>query len=422
MQETHNTVEESGSYDPREVRRTFRLLSLDVMSYICGLAFIDSSTIAPAFLATLTKSSIVIGLIIAIRSAGLFLPQLWTAHYIKDRKHHKSFLMKDALVSRVAVTLFAIILFVAGPGDRLLMLIAFIGMYTAFWFSEGIAGVPWTDLVAKAIPERLRGRLFGLTQFGGGIMALVAARFISRMLSPSGPGYPRGYAILMSVAAVLFWISFFNLLAVREPEGEAEEHDGGFMCYVRNIGKMLAGHAQLKQMLVIQLLIGFFGMSLPFYVLYARQVSHISLAVVGALLSVQIAGGIIFSAVAGYVNDHWGPRWAIVASLVSGFAASVLILFTHGSIWMYRAVFFAVGGFTGSTWIGLTNYLLESADPSERKSSIGLMNTANAPTIIFPILGGLIVQEVGYTTAFITTAVALFIALITALRLAPKRA
>lgn len=410
-------------YNPIEVRRTFRLLSMDVICYICGLAFIDSSTVVPTFLSTLTNSSVVIGAIIAIRSAGIYLPQLLTAHYLKDSKYHKSFLMKDAAVSRIAVTVFALILFLAKPSDKTLMLVAFIGMYTAFWFSEGVAGVPWTDLVAKTIPERLRGRLFGLTQFGGGILALAAAGFIGRMISADGPGYPRGYAILMITAAALFWASFFNLLMVHEPGGQSEEHDGGFLDYAKNIGKMLAGHAQLKGMLVIQLLIGVFGMSLPFYILYARQESGISGAMVGILLSVQVAGSIVMSAVTGYLSDHCGPKWAIVAAIASGFLAPLFALFAgRDTIWVYCVVFFAVGGLTGSAWIGLTNFLLESVEPGERRSSIGIMNTANAPTTIFPILGGLIVQVVSYRAVFAITAVALLTALIIALRLNPKRA
>ncbi len=401
---------------------------MDVIFYLCGIAFIDASTVLPAFLATLTKSSFIIGCLIAIRSAGVFVPQLWTAHYLRHRKHHKGFLMKDAAASRVAISIFGIILFLAGPRDKTLMLIAFIAMYTAFWISEGVAGVPWTDLTAKAIPERLRGRLFGFTQFGGGILALLAGVLISRVLSPKGLAYPLNYAILMCVGAFFFWCSFFSLLVVREPEGEPEEHDGAFWEYVRSIGKMLAGHDQLKRMLFVQLLIGFNGMSLPFYILYAKQsmagastgmsIGEMS----GILLSVQVAGSIILSAVTGYLSDHLGPKWAIFTSALSGFIAPVVVLLIPGfSIWWYGVVFFALGGLTGSTWIGLTNFLLENTEERQRRSAIGIMNTANAPTIIFPILGGLIAQEASYRMAFVITAIALGSALAIALSLRTER-
>lgn len=419
MRLDENTAE-THEYDPLEVRRSFRRLSMDVIFYICGLAFIDSSTVLPAFLATLTNSSIVIGAIVAIRPAGLFLPQLWTAHYLRNRRRHKGFLLKVAAISRLGIALFAVVLFIAGPNDRALMLVAFLVMYIAFWFSEGGAGVPWTDLVAKTIPERLRGRLFGFTQFGGGILALFAGIFVSRMLSPQGPEYPTDYAVICAVSAVFFWASLIALSTVREPDGPPEEQDADFLTYLKGIGEMLRAHAELKRFLLVEILIGFYAMAMPFYVLYAKEAMHIGGGTVGIFLSVQVAGSIIASAIVGFVSDHRSPKAAVITSVFAGVLAPLLALIVGGSsVWLYSLVFFAAGAF-GSTWIGLTNYLLELAEPRERRSYIGLMNSANAPTMLFPLLGGLIVQVVSYRAAFMITALALVSALILSFGLVSK--
>ena len=394
-----------------EVRRSFRLLSLDVIFYLCGLAFIDQSTVLPAFLATLTKSSLVIGSIIAIKSAGLFLPQLWTAHYLRNRRRHKGFLMKVATISRAGIALFAITLFLTN--HRIVMLAVFIAVYAAFWLSEGMAGVPWTDLVAKTIPERIRGRLFGFTQVGGGALGLLAAIVISRVLG-SGLAYPTNYAVLLAVSAVFFWASYVSLFAVREPEGIPEGHDGDFLQYLREIRRTLSRDSQLKRLLIIQVLIGCIGMSLPFYILY----TGVSGRMVGIYLFIQVAGSIAWSALAGYLSDCRGPKFSILISVMTGILAPVLaLLIGTSSVWLYGLVFFMVGGITASTWIGLTNFLLELAPDRERRSYIGIANSANAPTIIFPVLGGLIVQAVSYQTVFIITASAMTMALILALGL-----
>ena len=384
---------------------------MDVIFYLCGLAFIDQSTVLPAFLATLTKSSIVIGAIIAIKPAGLFLPQLWTAHYLRNRRRHKGFLMKVATISRAGIAMFALTLFLTN--HRLIMLAIFIAVYAGFWLSEGMAGVPWTDLVAKTIPERVRGRLFGLTQVGGGILGLLAGLFISRILG-RGPSYPTNYAVLMTVSAVFFWASYIALFMVREPEGTSEEHDGDFLQYIRRIGRMISEDSQLKRLLIIQALIGFIGLSLPFYILY----TGVSGRMVGIYLFIQVAGSIVWSALAGYLSDHRGPKYAIIISILTGILAPVFALLIGGSsVWLYGLVFLMVGGITASTWIGLTNFLLEIAPHKERRSYIGLANSASAPTILFPVLGGLIVQAVSYQTVFIITAAAMTLALILALGL-----
>lgn len=416
------TSQESHEYNPAEVRRNFRLLSMDVIFYICGLAFIDSTTVLPAFLSTLTPSAVVIGAITAIRPAGLFIPQLWAAHYLRNRARHMGFLLKVATISRSAVTVFAAALFVAGPDDKLLMLISFLAIYTAFWVSEGAANVSWVDLAAKTIPERQRGRLFGFTQFGGGILALFAGLAVGRMLSPAGPGYPTNYAVISAIASVFFWASWISLARVREPDGLSEEHDGDFLQYMRDIGRMLAGHAELKRFLLVQLLIGFIGLSAPFYILFAKESLGIGGATVGIYLSTMTAGSIIAAALAGWVSDHLGPKRAIVMSTAAGLLAPVVALLAGGvSVWLYGLVFLLVGAANGSTWIGLTNYLLELADPRERKSYIGLMNTANTPAMLCPILGGVIAEAVSYRAVFTVTAAALVLALVLAAGLVTKK-
>lgn len=420
MHQTYQPPEEPEEleYDPAEVRRGFRLLSMDVLFYICGLAFVDPSTVVPSFLATLTKSSIIIGAVTALRQAGIFLPQLWTAHLLRNRVCHKGFMMGVASVSRVSISLFAVVLFFAHPESRFLMGTAFVLMYTAFWFSEGVAGVPWTDLMAKNIPERLRGRLFGFTQFAGGILALLAGLVISRMLAPTGPEYPVNYAILMALGAAFFWMSYVSLSRVREPQGVPEGGESGFFAYVGEIGRMLSAHSQLKRLLYVQVLLGVYGMALPFYILYAKQTAGVTGAQVGYLLSVEMAGSMLISATVGYLSDHLGPRWAIIASGLSGILAPLIVLLIPiKSFWLYVPVFFLVGGMTGALWIGLTNFLLELAEPCERRSYIGVMNTAAAPLLAFPFIGGLIAQWLSYRAVFAATALVIGIGLVFALGL-----
>lgn len=396
---------------------------MDAIFYFCGLAFMDPSTVLPAFLATLTDSPVLIGALIAIRPAGVFIPQLWTAHFLRNRPRHKRFLIGVASVSRTAITFFAIMLFVAQPDSKTLMLASFIIMYIAFWFSEGGAGVPWTDLVAKTIPERLRGRLFGLMQVVGGILAVLSAELVRRMLSPQGPDYPTNYAVLMSVAAFFFWASLLSLSAVREPIGPVEEHDGGFIEYVAKLGQTLRDHGQLKRLIAIQLLSGLSGLSLPFYILYARDTAGISGGMVGTLLLVQTVGSILSALVAGYLSDHRGPKYAIMLTLILGILAPlVAIVVTDASVWVFGVIFLLVGGLLGCSWIGLTNYLLEMSDPRERRGFIGLMNTANTPAMLHPLLGGVIVQVVSYKAVFGLTFLAYAVAIVLAAGLKTKKA
>jgi MFS family permease len=411
---------ETPQYEPSEVRRSYRLILADVTFYQGSLTFLDVSTLLPTFLGLLTGSTIVVGAVTALKSAGMLLPQLWTAHYLCNRTTHKPYLIKTALISRIAFFLFALLLFIAGPNDRSLMLWGLLAMCAAVWFSEGWVTVSWIDLVAKAIPERLRGRLFGLTQVTGGFLSiLMSVGLVKYMLSDRGPAFPKNYAVLYLVAALWAAASLIALAFVHEPKGIVEEHDGSFFQYLGKIASMISGHSQLKRLLLIQLLMSASGLALPFYILYAKEAVGIGGGTVGVLMSVQWAGAMAFSALVGYVNDHLSPKCAIVVTIfVSMIPPAAALIAGNSPLWLYGIIFFALG-VTISAWIGITNFLLEMVEPHERKSYIGVMNTANSPTMLFPALGGLIVQTMSYHAVFALTAVMLVAALVFSLTLQP---
>ncbi|MDI6828816.1 MAG: MFS transporter [Armatimonadota bacterium] len=233
------------------------------------------------------------------------------------------------------------------------------------------------------------------------------------MLSQKGPDYPNNYAVLMAVSAVFFWMSLASLSAVREPEGPAEDSDGGFIEYVSKLGKTFKEHSQLKRLIAVQMMAGLNGLSLPFYILYAKETSGITGELVGIFLLLQTIGSIVGAMVAGYLCDHRGPKVAIILTFMLGISAPITALLIGGApAWTFGLVFLFVGGLLGSSWIGITNFLLEISEPEERRGFIGLMNTANTPAMFYPLLGGLIVQAFSYEAAFMITALATLIALI----------
>lgn len=406
-----------------EARRSYWLFFGDVTCFHSGFIILDASTILPMFLATLTGSPIIIGAVMAIRPLGMLIPQIWTAHRLRNRTRHKPFLIKVAAVSRVGVSLLSIVLFLASPQQKTLILVTFLLVYTALWLSEGAAMVPWTDMVAKTVPERLRGRLFGNTQaLGAALSALVALFATTWVLSPKGPGYPLNYGILMFIATACMSASYVCVSQVREPEGHIDDADLTVTEYTFSLVKMIKDNLEFRRFLTVLVLLGAFGMALPFFILYARDASGIRGSSVGTLVTAQVIGLIIFTSIAGYISDHIGPRATIIWTLICGAVpCAIAAAFGHCGLWLWIAVFVMIGAFTGSIWVGTNNYLLEMADPTERKSYICLMHLFNGMTALFPVIGGFVAQWVSYPAVFITTMILLLINLVLAYRLRPLR-
>lgn len=405
-----------------EARRSFWLFFGDVTCFHAGFVILDASTILPVFLATLTGSPAIIGVVMAIRPLGMFIPQIWTAHRIRNRTRHKPFLIKVAAVSRVGISLLAITLFLAGAHQKTLILIAFLIVYTALWLSEGAAMVPWTDMVAKTVPERLRGRLFGNTQAVGAALSSLVGFFAAWVLSSKGPGYPLNYGILMFIATACMSASYVCVSLVREPEGDVDNADVNVTEYTVSLIKMIKDSPEFQRFIVVLVLLGCFGMALPFFILYAHEASGLTGASVGKLLTAQVIGLVVFTSIAGYISDHIGPRATIFWTLICGtIPCGLAAAFGGGGIWLWVAVFVMIGAFTGSIWVGTNNYLLEMAQPSQRKGYICLMHLFNGLTALFPVIGGVVAQWVSYPTVFVSTMILLLINLVLALGLKPLR-
>ena len=68
----------------------------------------------------------------------------------------------------------------------------------------------------------------------------------------------------------------------------------------------------------------------------------------------------------------------------------------------YAVVFFLVGVVTSGRNIGFEPYLLEIAPDEKRTLYIGLRGTLNLFDVLLPLVGGVLIQVAGFTTAFVT--------------------
>ena len=71
--------------------------------------------------------------------------------------------------------------------------------------------------------------------------------------------------------------------------------------------------------------------------------------------------------------------------------------------------------------IGKTNFLLDIAPPKERPLYISINGTLNIPVMLFPLLGGIIVQHTSYTFLFIITSVLILIGVLLSFKLEEPR-
>src|SRR5690349_5426984 len=181
-----------------------------------AIGFASFGTILPLFVASMTNSATLIGLVPAIHSAGWLFPQLFTANHTSRLRRYKRTVMLRTIHERVPFLGFAIVaLLMPAIGKTASLILGFL-LLTWQGLGGGITANPWTSMISKIIPPETRGTFFGM-------QAGLANLFISG--SAIGAGYlldsleaPWNFAACFFIACIFFFLSWFALALTREPE------------------------------------------------------------------------------------------------------------------------------------------------------------------------------------------------------------
>src|SRR4026208_2192360 len=114
-----------------------------------ALGFASFGTILPLFVASMTDSATLIGLVPAIHGAGWLLPQLFTANHTARLRRYKRTVLLMTIHERVPFVGFAIVaLFLSKIGLQAGLIITFI-LLTWQGLGGGFTANPWTSMISK---------------------------------------------------------------------------------------------------------------------------------------------------------------------------------------------------------------------------------------------------------------------------------
>ena len=373
-----------------------------------GMAFSDVGTVLPVFLSSFTASKVLIGLSSSLwgplGGVGSALPQLITANKIENRIRKKPVLIAAIIVRALCWGILALITYLFALSHPWLVVFSLFFLLTLFTFMGGVASIPFYDIWGKAIPSNVRGRFFGYRQLGGGVLAVGAGWAVKRILSNNEIAFPDNYALLFLFSFLFVSVSYLALGLVKEPIEKVHERQLPFRDFLRKSLRILKSDHNLRRFVIVQILAGGCGLALPFYVLYARNILKVNLGMVGIFISAQMAGGVLSNIVWGYLSDFKGNKVTIILSSLVGFLIPLLAFVTPSHLpGLFVLLFLATGFFITGRVIGNTNFILDIAPPKQRPAYISLKGTLALPIVIFPLIGGVIIQYFSYLTLFVVT-------------------
>ena len=395
----------------RHAGRNFRLGVFNGIMFSLVDALIAPTFVLALFVNRLGGPNVLVGLLPALYTGGGLLPQILVAGRIHGRERVIGWYRRTAVFRTVCVLLLAALTALLAPYPALLLAVFFV-LYCGYTFGAGISSLPWFEVIGKTISPRRRGAFFSQRNFWGGVLALVASGLISAILSEKliGLTFPYNFALLFAISSVAIALGFGAMSALKEPEAPQTAPPISLREAFRRGIAAYRSDSDYQAFVVARVLLGLVAIADPFYVLYARVELGAPVATAGLYLAASSASSLLSNFIWGPLADRAGNRTLMVLGVLSvaSVPLSALVvpafapLLSRDALHTLFALVFVCGGLaTGSSRIANNNMMLTIAPPHSRPTYLGFLNTLLGLVTFISVIGGLVVDTLGFTVLFL---------------------
>ena len=385
------------------------VMGLDIAFFTLGLNISSSYTILPLFAAHLTHENALIALIPALRTVGIFGPPLLVAGLVERRTRVKPLMLWTTLLERIPFLLLAVAAVLLSRGhDGPLLILFFILVFTQA-LGGGLTFPAWLDLIARAIPNQVRGRFLGSSTGIGNILGTGGAALAAAIIV--GLMWPVNYALCFILSFVAVTISFGLLASVREPArltvtqvatGTVLARGG---VWLRSMGTVVRGDPLFQPYLVATAFSGLAMLGSGLLAVAALKQAHLSEQIVAFEATVLIIASTVANFFWGWFGDRFGHRLVLVWG--SGCVAIAMLLeLVARDVSVVTLAFFLFGFGLAAIQLAQLSFVVDFGTPERRPTYIGLSFLVYTPfAALAPVLGGAIADRWGYTPTFALSAV-----------------
>jgi len=245
------------------------------------------------------------------------------------------------------------------------------------------------------------------------------APVVREILGERGPDFPNNYALLFGVAGILFVITIPVTLFIHElPSGKPQETSPSLREYLPDLWRVLRQDRPYRIMIITRVLTSLFTLAGPFYIGFAtEQLKMSSEVAVSNLLLMQTLGNVSGSLVFSWLGDRRALHFIRLALIAAALQPTMALVASMVGPFPLYAGFFAAGVVQGSLAISFLNWVLMHTSPEQRPVYSGLFNTVSAVTLLTaPVIGGMIVESLGYEAVFAAALVVILVAVYVAFR------
>jgi len=383
-------------------------------------AFAEPYALLPIFLAGFTSSRLIVGLIVGSMQAATVVPQLPISRLLRRHPLTAKPLMLWGIWTRCIVWGILGIFAILNSGQTTLLLFVSIALISLYSFGGGVAVLPFNRIISETIPPQRRSSFYGWRLFFGSLMAMTAGYFVKVILENSKIVWPKNFGVLFLISFVTLIIAYTAMSMFKFPKDLPGKYSDNNESIWRQCLKAFRVYPVMKRFISIQLLTSKLALFMPFLTLYATKGQHIPLKWVGVFIICIKLGTMLSNLLWVPIGNKIGTRILIRSGIIIGLASIVLNIFAHNVVF-FSIAFFATGFASSALRIGYSAYILEIGPPEVRILLVAIRGTMILPLYFMPLLGGWIIDSMGYFWLLIIALVFFSFAFIMSLTLCEPR-
>lgn len=388
--------------EQKNFRFNYIINVLDGAFFGLGLGFASFTTIIPLFVATLTNSAILIGLVSSIHQLGWQLPQLLIAGHLARQTRYKPLTIKATIHERIpfiGLAIIALSIPTLGPVWSLILIFL---LLTWQGFGAGITANPWQNLINKVIPAHSLATFFGvqtaaLNLFASG-SAILAGLILERI------SYPQNYSLTFLLCGITLLFSLFFISLNRESHHSISATVENRPTVWSQMIRILRTDKSFNWLLLSRILTQFGIAGAAFYAIYVTKQLGAGEGVAATQASVLMFSQVVFNLFLGWLADRWSRLGVMIIGGLAIVASGAIAFWAPSANWFYLVMILLGIAYT-ATFPVLMSVLLQFGTPQDRPTYIGMANTLITPvTFLAPLLAGWLVATAGYQSTFLVSA------------------
>ncbi len=343
--------------------------------------------ILPWILSALGAPAALVGFLVPVREAGVLLPQLVVAAWVRSMPVRKPVWLWGAALSGLALLLMG---WVALTFTGTLAGVLIVASLVVYSLARGLCSVSAKDVLGKTVSKQKRGTLMGYASSVSGALLMlwgVVLLFGSDWQSEQG-----WLAALLIFSGALWFSGVLAFRRIVEAPGSTEGGGNALTVALKSLS-VLVSDARFRRFVMARALLLGIALAAPFFVVLLQQAGG-SMADLGALIVLNGLAALISAPFWGRWSDRSSRRVMQVAALLGAvlIIGVAVIASRHpdwltGLPWLMPLAFFLLTISHNGVRLGRKAYLVDMADSDTRATFVAVSNTVIG---ILMLLGGLI--------------------------------